>query len=175
VTAIYGYKLRQEYLIKKELNYPFVEGDVLWNTKNTILYPGLSIVAGLAAGFLGVGGGMIAGPLMLEMGILPQVAAVTSSYFILFTSSSTTTQFLFLGRLEWRYALWYCVIGFLGAVVGQLGLGYVLKKYKKQWMVAALVAFTILISTIILVFINIEQILAGEESGSLKFHKLCGA
>lgn len=35
---------------------------------------------------LGIGGGMITGPLLLEMGVLSQVTAATSSFMVLFTS-----------------------------------------------------------------------------------------
>jgi len=167
--------LRKVYQLKKDNNFPFVEGDVLWNTKNTILYPALSTIAGITAGFLGVGGGMVAGPLMLELGILPQVVAVTSSYFILFTSSSTTSQFIFIGRLQWRFALWYGAVGFCGAILGQLFLAWLLKKYKKQWVVAAFIALTILVSTFALLFLNVDELFNGKEPISLKFNPLCGS
>lgn len=43
----------------------------------------------------GIGGGMIKGPLMLEMGMIPQVSAATAAFMILFTSSATTAQVYF--------------------------------------------------------------------------------
>ena len=50
-------------------------GDVNWDSHSTLLYPGLCTFAGVCAGVFGVGGGIIKGPLMLEMGVLPDVAA----------------------------------------------------------------------------------------------------
>ena len=54
-TLIVGYQLRKNYRLKARLNYPFVKGDILWNTKTTVIFPILSVVAGVAAGFLGIG------------------------------------------------------------------------------------------------------------------------
>jgi uncharacterized membrane protein YfcA len=42
----------------------------------------MSFFAGLLAGLLGIGGGTIFGPLMLEFKIQPEVAAATSSFMI---------------------------------------------------------------------------------------------
>merc|ERR1719233_1258529 len=52
---------------------------VEWNQRNTIVYPSACSIAGLCAGLFGIGGGIVKGPLMLEMGVLPQVASATSA------------------------------------------------------------------------------------------------
>jgi hypothetical protein len=54
--------------LKQQCNYPFVSGDVHWTPRSIIALPAMSVLAGVAAGFLGIGGGMVKGPLMLEMG-----------------------------------------------------------------------------------------------------------
>ena len=43
-----------------------------------MLFPELSTLAGAVAGLFGVGGGIIKAPLMLELGVPPDVAAATS-------------------------------------------------------------------------------------------------
>lgn len=43
---------------------------------------------------------MIKGPLMLEMGMLPQVSAATAALMVLFTSSATTMQVIFPTQLS---------------------------------------------------------------------------
>jgi uncharacterized membrane protein YfcA len=55
-------------------SYEFVEGDVHWDARATLLYPFLCTGAGILAGLFGVGGGMIKGPLVLEMGLTPMQA-----------------------------------------------------------------------------------------------------
>ena len=76
------------------VGYPFDAHDVLWTRRNTIVYPLTCGLAGLCAGMFGIGGGIIKGPLMLEMGMLPQVASATSAFMILFTSAAATIQYV---------------------------------------------------------------------------------
>ena len=66
----------RQYLVKRwrlqtELNYQYVEGDVEWNPRNTLRYPFFCCFAGFFAGMFGVGGGIVKGPLMLDMGEAP--------------------------------------------------------------------------------------------------------
>ena len=60
----------------------------------------VSACAGVLAGLLGIGGGLVKGPLPLELGMRPQAAAATSGFMVLFTASSTTLQFLLAGALR---------------------------------------------------------------------------
>lgn len=58
----------QRWRLKSRLNYRYGEGDVEWNPTNTLRYPAVCFFAGFFAGLFGVGGGIVKGPLMLEMG-----------------------------------------------------------------------------------------------------------
>ena len=49
----------------------------------------------MSAGLLGIGGGMIVNPLLLEFNIHPQAAAATSTLMVLFSSSSAALSFGF--------------------------------------------------------------------------------
>ena len=85
---------------KVEAGYIPVAGDVEWTEENSIVYPLLCSFAGLLAGIFGVGGGLLKGPLMLELGVLPDVTSATSGVMILFTSAAATSSFLILGNLN---------------------------------------------------------------------------
>jgi uncharacterized membrane protein YfcA len=88
------------------------------------------LFAGLSAGLLGIGGGMVQGPLMLEMGMLPQVQRATSATMVFFTSSSAAVLFLLAGNYpggangmdQLVYAAWFALMGFIGTVVGQVAM-----------------------------------------------------
>ncbi len=69
--------LIERWKVKKGIQYRYIEGDVEWNEWNTIKYPCICIFAGFFAGLFGIGGGIVKGPLMLWMGIHPQVASAT--------------------------------------------------------------------------------------------------
>jgi uncharacterized membrane protein YfcA len=49
-------------------------GQLRWTRSSTVLYPGLCTAAGLVAGLFGIGGGVVKGPLMLELGVAPDVS-----------------------------------------------------------------------------------------------------
>lgn len=123
--------LVKEWQTKKRLGYRFVAGDVEWTPKNTIKYPAMCFFAGFFAGMFGVGGGIIKGPLMLEMGVEPQVSAATSAVMIFFTSLTASTSFWVFGLVTMDYAVVLFVLGLIATAVGQVGVGYLVKKYNR--------------------------------------------
>lgn len=118
-------------------------------------------VAGLAAGFLGIGGGMVKSPLMIYMRTTPQVATATASFMILFTAAGTALQFLLLQRLVWQYALWYGCAGLLGSLCGQFALARVIRYFGKQSLVSFFVAIVIGGCTVALVATNVIEMTVG--------------
>ncbi len=71
-------------------------------------------------GLLGIGGGMIVNPLLLEFNIHPQAAAATSTLMVLFSSSSAALSFGFGHQLNLHFALIFglCCMG--ASLVGVL-------------------------------------------------------
>lgn len=63
------------------------------------MYPLLSTTAGIFGGLLGIGGGMILGPLLLALGMLPESTAATSAMAVMLTSASAAFQFALMGNL----------------------------------------------------------------------------
>ena len=51
----------------QRLGYEYVEGDIAWDNRATVVYPLVCIGAGMCAGMFGIGGGIIQVPLMLQM------------------------------------------------------------------------------------------------------------
>ena len=99
-TLAYRRFLTRRHALKLKLGYEFVEGDVMWGARETLLYPVCCTAAGILAGLFGVGGGMIKGPLVLEMGLTPLQAHATGMFMILFTSGSACITFYFFGQLK---------------------------------------------------------------------------
>ncbi|KAJ0401901.1 hypothetical protein P43SY_003518 [Pythium insidiosum] len=157
VTLYYGLKISRVHTFLRASGYEYLKGDMRWTKQATFRYPALCTAAGLAAGLLGIGGGMVKGPLLLEMGLLPQVASATSSSMILFTSSATTIQFIVLGTLSVKHALWHGLVGFAGGVIGQFGLSYLIKKYRKSAFVIFLIAAIVGSSGIVMGFLEFKE------------------
>jgi uncharacterized membrane protein YfcA len=72
-------RLLQKYYAKKKCGFQYVEGDIQWDERATIIYPTICALAGFFAGMFGVGGGIVKGPLMLAMGVHPKVSSASSA------------------------------------------------------------------------------------------------
>ncbi|KAH7478972.1 hypothetical protein PRIC1_009474 [Phytophthora ramorum] len=170
VTIYFGMKISRFHTMLQASDYTYAKGDMVWTKHAVIKYPALCTGAGVAAGLLGIGGGMVKGPLLLEMGLLPQVSSATSSSMILFTSSATTIQFIILGTLSVEHALWHGAVGFVAGLIGQLGMTYLIKKYRKSALVIFLIAIFIGVSGGVMGVLGVVRI---SEIGFGGFRSLC--
>jgi len=168
ITGGIGYLLLKDYKEKVTIGWKFVDGDIKYSSKNLFYFPILTAVAGIAAGLMGIGGGMVKGPVLLTMGATPMVQSATSSFMILFTASSTSIQFIILGLMPYDYALWYFCWGFAATFVGNLYINHLVKKYKKQAIIILLLTIVIGLSAILLAVSGtitiIDTIAAGHPS-----------
>jgi uncharacterized membrane protein YfcA len=78
----------------------------------------LGVTAGILAGLVGVGGGLIFAPGLLFLGVDPAVTVATSTFCVLFTSSSTTLQYLFLGRIILPLVPVYATVNIVASMIG---------------------------------------------------------
>jgi len=136
------------YHLKKRLDWVYLKSDVQWNERNTIMYPLTCSVAGLCAGLFGIGGGIVKGPLMLEMGVLPEVASATSATMILFTSFAATACYVLFGSLNMEYVAVLFPIGLVFTLFGQLLLNAIVKRYNRSSLIVLCIATIIFLSTI---------------------------
>ena len=103
-------------------------GGPRWTTRNLVLAPMVSACAGVLAGLLGIGGGLVKGPLLLELGMRPQAAAATSGFMVLFTASSTTLQFLLAGALRAEHVAWLGMVSLAAAAAGSAAAAAALRR-----------------------------------------------
>ena len=118
-----GQSFLQRHTARVAARYEYCEGEVIWDDGSIVRLPVGCVVAGVMAGMLGVGGGMVMQPLMLEIGLLPDVASATAAFMMLFTASSTTLQFTLLGMVDWERNFVLPLIGAMGAAIGQQMIG----------------------------------------------------
>lgn len=55
VTSIVRFWLVRRYELKNRVGYEYIEGDILWDSQATIIYPSICALAGLSAGLFGIG------------------------------------------------------------------------------------------------------------------------
>ncbi|KAF2307492.1 hypothetical protein GH714_029122 [Hevea brasiliensis] len=89
--AVFGYesvKLYKEH--KKRLSTgnttSICEASIEWTPIHIAFCALCGIIGGTVGGLLGSGGGFILGPLLLEIGVIPQVASATATFVMLFSS-----------------------------------------------------------------------------------------
>ena len=75
----------------------------------------------------GIGGGIVKGPLMLEMGVHPQVASATSACMILYTAFTATISFRVFGLIKYDYATFLFCVGMVSTYIGQIAINKALK------------------------------------------------
>ncbi len=84
------------------------------------------MVTGLFAALLGIGGGLVIVPLLLEIGLYPLMVSTTSSFCVLFTSSLNIVGAIVQGRLESYTAIVMGGSSFLGSlIIAQIIISYV--------------------------------------------------
>ena len=135
---------------KAEAGYLYLDDDIRWDGKSTVVYPLMSTLAGLFAGMFGIGGGIIKGPLMLAMGLHPAVASATSACMILFTSFTATTTFCVYGLMVPDYAIAGAILGFGATYVGQSVMTRILSKSNRNSYIAFAIGFVVLLSAILM-------------------------
>jgi len=129
------------------------EGVLEWTPTTLWLYPLLSTAAGFLGGFLGIGGGIIMGPLLLELGMAAEASQATTAMFVFLSSSLASIQFVVLGKAMPQYALWFTVWVIAATVVGQTIIDYALKMWQRTSLivlsVAAIIAGSLVMMTAI--------------------------
>jgi uncharacterized membrane protein YfcA len=172
VTLIWRVVMLNRQVVKDNLGLHL---EVRYDPWTTVIYPIGSCFAGVCAGSLGIAGGLIKGPLMVQWGLTPSVATGTAIFMVMFTSSSTIFQFWLTGRVDLphyepnghfhmgaAYAYW--ITGFLGGLVGAKVLVDLMKKSGRQSFVTILLAAIVLGSMVTMTGVQVYNIYSGHEA-----------
>jgi len=133
---------------KEECGYEYLPQDVVWDETATWKYPLLCSTAGLAAGMFGIGGGIVKGPLMLEMNVYAPVTSATSATMILFTSSGASVSYLLFQQLNLNYGLILFCLGIVWTLFGQIALNKVVKASGRNSYIILIIGLTVALSAI---------------------------
>lgn len=163
---IIGSRMVADYHLKRQCGFQFLNSDIEWSPKRTYVTMAVSVGAGMTSSLLGIGGGMLINPLLLELGVAPDCTAATSSLMILFTALSAVAQYGIIGRIQWDYAAVLFVLGLVGCICGQHGLGYIVKKYKSQAYILLAMLLIMFPGGILLVFSALKDLITGIKAGA---------
>ncbi|CAK9087357.1 Sulfite exporter TauE/SafE family protein 2 [Durusdinium trenchii] len=165
--------LVSEFHQKLQQGYTFQPGEVRWDSRNTLLYPLLCAIAGLLAGLFGVGGGIVKGPLMLEMGIMPSVASASAAAMILYTSAAASASFLVFGLLHPLYGALFFFLGLICTALGQYVVGQWVHKQNRQSPIVLSIGTVILLSSVFVAINTVVISIGRTRAELLAFHGVC--
>jgi uncharacterized membrane protein YfcA len=167
--------IEKEYSYRKNINFPYDAKDINW-TKNTIIkLCFIGFLAGFIAGTIGIGGGVVLGPILLDLGIHPIVGTVTTNFLVLITSSSTTFQFILFKMLNFQYGIFCIFFSALGSYCGTYLVNSYVKNTGKQSFIVLILFFVVVISAIVLPLSSIINIINDYRKGIdiFEFESLC--
>ncbi|KAL3824361.1 hypothetical protein ACJIZ3_020390 [Penstemon smallii] len=150
------------------------ESGINWTVYQLILCCLCGVLAGVVGGLLGLGGGFILGPLLLELGIPPQVSSATATLVMAFSSSMSVIQYYLLRRFPPSYALYFVAVATIAALVGQHVVRNMIRILRRSSLIIFILAFTILVSAISLGGVGVSNII-GKVDGNedMWFYNIC--
>ncbi|KAK1429422.1 hypothetical protein QVD17_11631 [Tagetes erecta] len=122
--SVFGYecvKLYKESKKRKNTGNPesVCEAAIDWTAPHLMFCAFCGILGGTVGGLLGSGGGFILGPLLLEIGVMPQVASATATFVMMFSSSLSVVEFYLLQRFPIPHALYLMAVSVMAGFWGQ--------------------------------------------------------
>lgn len=132
-------------------------GPVDW-TQGMLKYPFYAWLAGFLGGLLGLGGGIIMSPVLVEVGMHSEAVQATTALFVFLSSSLATIQFARLHQHVWHYALWYGFICVTATMLGQHLCETYVRKRKRYSFITLAIAGVLLCSLLALSVIGSLQV-----------------
>ncbi|PKA50403.1 hypothetical protein AXF42_Ash013492 [Apostasia shenzhenica] len=145
------------------------EASIEWSAPQLIFCAACGLLGGTVGGLLGSGGGFILGPLLLEIGVIPQVASATATFVMLFSSSLSVVEFYFLKRFPIPYALYLTAVAVMAGFWGQ----FFVRKLVKFLRRASIIVF-ILSSVIFASALTMGVVGAQKSICMIKHHEYMG-
>eukprot|EP01062_Namystynia_karyoxenos_P008222 TRINITY_DN12893_c0_g1_i1.p1 TRINITY_DN12893_c0_g1~~TRINITY_DN12893_c0_g1_i1.p1 ORF type:complete len:625 (+),score=179.44 TRINITY_DN12893_c0_g1_i1:83-1876(+) len=174
-AAMSSRRLRADFEQKVAVGFEFGEDDIRWDLQtNSIHFPLIAVVAGVGASLLGIGGGMVLGPMLYEMGLVPQVQSATSGLATFFVASGTVIQFALGGDISAGYPSCVGLIGLVAAVFGHFVIGYYIRKSNRTSLIIWAMVFIISGSMVALTVTGALDVYKTlDMGGSVGFRQLC--
>merc|ERR1719453_2052868 len=121
-----------------------------WTWREVGLYERMGVTTGCLAGLVGIGGGLIFSPFFLLLGVEPHVAVATSSTCVIFTSSSTTLQYLLTDRIITSLAAIYGLANLVASWAGTSFVHFLQDRFQtRKSYITMIVALGVFVSAVL--------------------------
>ncbi|KAL3666619.1 hypothetical protein V7S43_008242 [Phytophthora oleae] len=152
--------LRATYEKQQSPGYEFGTHEIKWTASSIRFFPMSSLAAGAASGMFGIGGGIINGPLLLEVGIDPSAASAMTAATVLFSSGMSSLNYAAMGKLNLDLAQLMLPMGFLTTYVGHACLLKIVRHYNCPSMIIFSMAVIVLVSAFAMSIESVRALLA---------------
>lgn len=112
-----------------------------YEPKPSVHYSVMALATGFLAGLVGIGGGLIFSPFMLWYGVNPHVAVATSTFCVIFTSTSTTLQYSLMGRIYLPLAIVYGLCNQISSYGGTMFIHAIQDRYPLKKSLPTMIVF----------------------------------
>ncbi|CAH1452101.1 unnamed protein product [Lactuca virosa] len=160
--AVFGYecvKLYKESKKRKSMGNPesVCEAAIDWTGPHLTFCAFCGILGGTVGGLLGSGGGFILGPLLLEIGVMPQVASATATFVMMFSSSLSVVEFYLLERFPIPHALYLMAVSITAGFWGQFFIRKLVAVLKRASIIVFILSAVIFTSALTMGVIGIDR------------------
>lgn len=175
LAVITSFYLINKTKICQKGKFKFDEGDVLWTPRMCIIVFVIGFLIGFLVGILGLGSGFIIGPILIHLGVRPEVSTISSSLIICISSVTASIQYIAFKIIAWDYSLWYAFIAVLGAAIGTLWLRQFAIKRGRPSLLILILGFVSLVAMIVIPYVGISGAIKQSNDGTfqLGFGSLC--
>ncbi|KAI9086226.1 hypothetical protein K1719_031680 [Acacia pycnantha] len=152
-------KLYRDYKERVATGNPesMCEASIEWKALHLAFCALCGILGGTVGGLLGSGGGFILGPLLLEIGVIPQVASATATFVMMFSSSLSVVEFYLLKRFPIPYALYLTSVSILAGFWGQCVVRRLIAILKRASIIIFILSGVIFASAVTMGVVGIES------------------
>lgn len=160
--VVYGFEAVKLYKESKERRMngnmeSVCEATIQWSALQLAFCAFAGLLGGTVGGLLGSGGGFILGPLLLELGVIPQVASATATFVMMFSSSLSVIEFYFLGRFPIPYALFLIAVSVAAGFWGQFFVRKLVLVLKRASVIVFILSAVIFASALTMGVVGIEK------------------
>ena len=159
--------IKNLYNYRRENEFDFISSDFKYDNSMIGRLIFFSMITGAISTYLGIGGGMLINPLLLNFGMAPHIIIASTAVTTFFSSGISMINYIAAGSLLFMEAGVFGLASMIGSYIGIVITSYILKKYQNQ---SILIFFTCFILLLSIIGLTTNSLVSGI---SFKFNSLC--
>mmetsp|Transcript_42972 Transcript_42972/g.50404 ORF Transcript_42972/g.50404 Transcript_42972/m.50404 type:complete len:139 (+) Transcript_42972:337-753(+) len=124
-----------------------------------------ALLGGILSGMVGLGGGVIFNPLLLEFGVNPLVSSATGMYMVMLATLSSSILFTMEGKMNFPFAIWFGIFMCFATIIGIRSVDKAIRKYGRPSLIVIILAAVIIVGTIVTPVMSFSEIRKEYEQG----------